>query len=109
MINYVHLPSSESFFYIYDPTDSCLSPVRGCILPHMKADRKEMAVTITNDPTSYKLCTVCGAIVDKSADTCPDCYAYRFDENPQAVADAALDLAIKPQTAVSHLDLIPEN
>ena len=47
----------------------------------MKSDRKEIATTIANDPTSYKLCMVCGAIVDKSADTCPDCYAYRFDEN----------------------------
>ena len=75
----------------------------------MKADRKEMAVTITNDPTSYKLCTVCGAIVDKSADTCPDCYAYRFDENPQAVSDAALDLAVKPRRAVCHFDLMPES
>ena len=77
-------------------------------MPNMKSDLKEMATTIANDPTSYKLCTVCGAIVDKTADTCPDCYAYRFDENSEAVANAALDLAIKPKTAVSHLDLMPE-
>ena len=32
----------------------------------------------------------------------------RFDENAAAVANAALDLAVKPQTAVSHLDLTPE-
>lgn len=77
-------------------------------MPTMKSDLKEMATTIANDPTSYKLCTVCGAIVDKTADTCPDCYAYRFDENSEAVSNAALDLAIKPKTAVSHLDLMPE-
>ena len=74
----------------------------------MKSDRKELATTIANDPTSYKLCMVCGAIVDKTADTCPDCYAYRFDENSEAVSNAALDLAVKPKTAVSHLDLMPE-
>ena len=74
----------------------------------MKHDHKEMATTIANDPTSYKLCMVCGAIVDKTADTCPDCYAYRFDENSEAVSNAALDLAVKSKTAVSHLDPTPE-
>lgn len=75
----------------------------------MKSDRKELATTIANDPTSYKLCLICGAIADKTADTCPDCYAYRFDENSEAVSNAALDLAVKPQTAVTHLDLMPDN
>lgn len=74
----------------------------------MTPDRREMATTIANDPSSYKLCAVCGAIVDKAATSCPDCYAYRFDADPGHVADAALDLAVKPQTAVSHFDLMPE-
>ena len=52
---------------------------------------------------------VCGAIADKSADSCPDCYGYRFDENTEAVTNAALDMAIKPRTAVSHLDLLPDD
>lgn len=68
-------------------------------------DRKEMANTIVNDPTSYKVCLVCGAIVDKAVDSCPDCLAYRFDENADHVADVALDMAVRPQTAVSHLDM----
>lgn len=75
----------------------------------MKSDRTEMANTIANDPSSYKVCMVCGAVADKSADSCPDCYAYRFDENTEAVTNAALDMAIKPRTAVSHLDLLPED
>jgi len=70
-------------------------------------DRKEMASAITSDPGSYKICMVCGSIVDKSAETCPDCFAYRFDNEEQHVVNAALDLATKPQTAVSHLDLSP--
>lgn len=74
----------------------------------MRADRREIATTIANDPTNYKLCCVCGAIVDKSAPSCPDCYAYRFDADATHVADAALDLAVKPRTAVSHFDLMPE-
>ncbi len=69
-------------------------------------DRREMANTIVNDPASYKLCCVCGAVVDRSAASCPDCYAYRFDEDPEHVANKALDLAARPQTAVSHLDSV---
>ncbi len=75
----------------------------------MRTDRREIATTISNDPTSYKLCVVCGAIVDKTAGTCPDCYAYRFDTDPSHVEDAALDLVVKPQRAVSHFDLMPES
>ncbi len=72
----------------------------------MKQDRREMAHTVMNDSSAYKLCTVCGGIVDRSADICPDCYAYRFDVDSDHVSNAALDLATKPQTAVSHLDLL---
>ncbi|MBR2125449.1 MAG: hypothetical protein IJ943_01795 [Akkermansia sp.] len=75
----------------------------------MKTDRREIATTVSNDPSSYKLCAVCGSIVDKSVTNCPDCYAYRFDSDPSHVADAALDLAVKPQRAVSHFDLMPES
>lgn len=71
----------------------------------MNPDRKEMANTIVNDPTSYKVCLVCGAIVDKAVDACPDCLAYRFDSNAARVADLALDMAVRPQTAVGHLDM----
>ncbi len=77
-------------------------------MPSMKTDPKEIATSITNEPTAYKLCLVCGAIADKTADSCPDCYAYRFDDNPEAVTNAALDLAVKPRYAVSHLDMMPD-
>lgn len=70
----------------------------------MKQDRKEMANSVLKDPSAYKVCAVCGAIVDRAVETCPDCFAYRFIEDEQVVADKALDLAVRPQTAVSHLD-----
>ncbi len=75
-------------------------------LLYMRLDYKEIATTVVNDPTNYKLCMVCGAIVDKASPTCPDCLAYRFDDNPATVADRALDLAAKPQNAVSHHDTL---
>lgn len=74
----------------------------------MKPARREIATTVANDPASYKLCAVCGAIVDREVGSCPDCYAYRFDMDVSHVADAALDLAVLPQMAVSHFDLMPE-
>lgn len=70
----------------------------------MRPDRKEIATTVAQDPTSYKLCLVCGAIVDKGVDTCPDCMAYRFDENAEHVMNRAIDLGSRPWQAISHLD-----
>lgn len=72
----------------------------------MRQDHKEIATTVANDPGSYKICLVCGTITDKTADTCPDCMAYRFDADPEHVADRALDLGKAPGNAVSHLDTL---
>lgn len=93
----------------YDSGRACQNSAGRGILAGMRTKRREIATTVSNDPTSYKLCAVCGSIVDKSAATCPDCYAYRFDTDPAHVADAALDLAIKPRRAVCHFDLMPES
>ena len=71
----------------------------------MKAsDLEEMANTVMNDPESYKICSLCGGIVDRSADICPDCSGYRFDTDRESVANRALDLAAKRSEAVTHLD-----
>ena len=72
----------------------------------MRRDCKEIATTVANDPGSYKLCAVCGAIVDKNADSCPDCAAYRFDEDVERVVNAALDLGARGSSAISHLDTL---
>lgn len=72
----------------------------------MRRDCKEIATTVANDPGSYKLCAVCGAIVDKNAESCPDCAAYRFDEDVERVVNAALDLGARGSSAISHLDTL---
>ena len=72
----------------------------------MRQDYKEIATTVVNDPANYKVCMVCGAIVDKASPTCPDCLAYRFDSSPGYVTDRAVDMAAKPQNAVSHHDTL---
>ncbi|MBQ2813902.1 MAG: hypothetical protein IJE66_02700 [Akkermansia sp.] len=72
----------------------------------MRRDCKEMATTVANDPGSYKICQVCGAIVDKAADTCPDCSGYRFDEDTDNVVGRALLLGARGSSAISHLDIM---
>ena len=72
----------------------------------MRRDCKEIATTVANDPGSYKLCAVCGAIVDKNAESCPDCAAYRFYEDVERVVNAALDLGARGSSAISHLDTL---
>ncbi|MDO4220704.1 MAG: hypothetical protein Q4C88_01105 [Akkermansia sp.] len=72
----------------------------------MQPDFKEIATTVANDPASYKLCAVCGAVVDRDAATCPDCTAYRFDTDPEHVLNRALDLGSKPRSSVTHLDTV---
>ena len=72
----------------------------------MKPDFKEIATTVANDPASYKICTVCGAVVDRDAEICPDCSAYRFDTDPDHVLNRALDLGSKPRSSVTHLDTV---
>lgn len=71
----------------------------------MQSNHKEIATTVANDPGSYKLCLVCGALVDKAAAVCPDCMAYRFDTDAEHVLNAALDLGKAPSPAVTHLDV----
>lgn len=70
----------------------------------MSTERREMADTIINDPSSYKICLICGSIVDAELSSCPDCFGYRFDTDPTHVADEALDMANNAPRAVSHLD-----
>lgn len=70
----------------------------------MRQDYKEIATTVVNDPASYKICLVCGALVDKNDAVCPDCMAYRFDTDVEHIASRALDLGRKAPAAVSHLD-----
>ena len=70
----------------------------------MRPDRKEIATTVAQDPSSYKICLVCGSLVDRHADTCPDCMAYRFDEDLEHILNRAIDLGAKPWQTVTHLD-----
>lgn len=68
----------------------------------MKKDRKDIAQEILDQPHLFKICEVCGAVIPKGEDICPECYAYRFNEDEQAVSDRVIEIAGKPQRAVGH-------
>ncbi len=68
----------------------------------MKKERKDIAKEILDHPQNFKICEVCGAVIPKSEDICPECYAYRFNEDEKEVCDRVIDLAGKPQKAVGH-------
>ena len=56
------------------------------------------------EPEPYKLCLVCGNIIDKNLEECAYCSGYRFDDNSEHVADAAIDLLMSPRLAVTDVD-----
>ncbi|MFI3243678.1 MAG: hypothetical protein R3Y56_05440 [Akkermansia sp.] len=70
----------------------------------MNQDRKDLAQEIAEKPQQYKICEVCGAIIQRSEDICPECYAYRFNEDEQAIRNRVIDIANKPQQAVGRSD-----
>ena len=53
-----------------------------------------------HSPEGFKVCCVCGNIMDKAATECPFCSAYRFVDDPEYVTNSALDLVTHPRTAV---------
>lgn len=71
----------------------------------MQQNRKEMASTIVNSPHAYKICLICGGIVDSMTPVCPDCGAYRFNDTPDDVMNQALTLASEPEKTISRFDL----
>lgn len=73
--------------------------------PAMQQDRKEKASTIVNNPQAYKICLICGSIVDSMTPVCPDCGAYRFNDDPDDVMNQALTLASEPEKTISRFDL----
>ena len=60
-------------------------------------------------PDRYKLCVVCGNVVDAAADECSYCCAYRFECDPERVSNAALDQATRTRSAVTDCSSLAED
>jgi len=58
-----------------------------------KATRQQIAELIAKKPQDYKVCCGCEAVIRERAPICPQCFAYRFEDDPETVVAHALYLA----------------
>ncbi|MDO4411291.1 MAG: hypothetical protein Q4C05_08455 [Akkermansia sp.] len=72
----------------------------------MTPERIQKAQQVLANPRAYKVCEGCGSIVTKDIIVCPNCNAYRFDENENYVSDQAIVLASRNRTTVTPEDLM---
>lgn len=70
------------------------------------SDRAARAAKIIANPKDYKVCEGCDSIVAERVATCPNCYGYRFNEEPAAVIEQAQLLATRDQRTVTAQDLL---
>lgn len=60
-------------------------------------------------PDRYKICLVCGNIVDAELESCSYCYAFRFDTDPEHVSNTALDQATHTRSAITNIAVFAED
>ena len=70
------------------------------------AERAKRARRIVKNPTLYKVCMGCDSIVASKVNICPNCHAYRFECNEDAVVSQARVLSSREQNSVVAEDLI---
>ena len=68
-------------------------------------ERAATAAKIIANPNSYKICEGCDSIVGTSVIMCPNCHAYRFDNNPTRVIQQAKILGNREQRSVTSGDM----
>jgi len=70
------------------------------------SDRAAKAAKIANNPDAYKICEGCDSIVAARVATCPNCHAYRFNEDHEEIKSHALMLGTREQASVVAEDLL---
>jgi len=68
-------------------------------------ERAKRARRIARNPAQYKVCCGCDSIVAAKANLCPNCHAYRFEEDDHRVVAQAKALAQREQQTVLSDDL----
>jgi hypothetical protein len=68
-------------------------------------ERLAMAVAIMLNPSKYKVCEGCGSIVSLKTTICPNCHAYRYNDDSNYVVKQAECLGNSEQTSVTKDDL----
>ena len=71
----------------------------------MDKNRIAAAIKILAEPWNYKVCEGCDSIVTEKTIICPNCKAYRFDDNNISVGNMAKKLAQEEQKSVTEKDL----
>lgn len=67
--------------------------------------RIKVANIVIRQPERYKVCEGCESIVGAHVNLCPNCMAYRFDCDSEAVIRQAKVLACREQRTVTPEDL----
>lgn len=70
------------------------------------ASRLAAAARIKENPKNFKVCESCGSIVARKAHCCPNCNAYRFDEDPEHVCQQADMLASRAPLSIESKDYL---
>ncbi len=68
--------------------------------------RQKAAQQIVEAPQDYKICEGCESIVGAAVQICPNCHAYRFNENPEDIITQAQLLGAREKQSVSSEDLV---
>lgn len=68
-------------------------------------ERAKRALRIARNPGQYKVCCGCGSIVTIKVNLCPNCHAYRFEDNAAYVVEQAKALSKREQQTVLNDDL----
>lgn len=70
------------------------------------AERAKRARRIVKNPALYKVCLGCDSIVASKVNICPNCHAYRFECDEEAVVSQARALSSREQNSVVAEDLL---
>lgn len=68
-------------------------------------DRSRRAEKIIAQPDKYMICEGCDSIVAARVSVCPNCYGYRFNNDPAEIVAQAKLLASREQRSVIAEDL----
>jgi hypothetical protein len=68
-------------------------------------ERAKRARRIARNPAQYKVCCGCDSIVATKVNLCPNCHAYRFEDNDAYVVAQAKALSKREQQTVLSDDL----
>jgi hypothetical protein len=67
-------------------------------------DRAKRADQIIREPGSYKICFGCDSIVSADVAICPNCHAYRFEEDETLIVAQAKLLGSREKQTVLASD-----